>query len=395
MPGWETTEQYHRHRLKDPDLFDKMRTKSITSGVSGIYGRLKSTGEWTWQNIMFDVDKFTLDEAKKWFSEHKDKFASVDTLDLYKSSTLNFAWSAPYSLKGMMQNDAFPHVKTILIEGVAIDDSVNKNNWQIEKPELEEVATQLKGKQIRINHSDRYEDVKGIVTDARVEDNKVMCEAEITAREDVLVPLLKGYARGLSLSAEASEIICGKCGKTKDYAMKDACPCRDTVDVLKGFEVRELSLVADPAYGNKTFATPVGFAASVEKELNNYRKTNVKIEEIKQTEDENMTTKKEEAKVEAIVATPAPIAAEDSINKRFAAIEAMMERLIKIEEDRKNTPAPAAVAAKEETHKGVAIVDATVDGTNVKVNKTLMQAAIEEINLAHAGKIPIGRMFKE
>jgi hypothetical protein len=75
----ETTENYHRIRVKDPDLFvdSSFRTIDISKdqGIHAIVGKLKSDsdGPTHVQAYLFDVDKWTMEESKKWVSEHKKR----------------------------------------------------------------------------------------------------------------------------------------------------------------------------------------------------------------------------------------------------------------------------------------------------------------------------------
>ncbi len=51
--------------------------------------------------------------------------------------------------------------KTGIIEGQAIDSSVNKNRWQVPEQDLDYFCSSLAKAQLRINHGDHVEDVKG------------------------------------------------------------------------------------------------------------------------------------------------------------------------------------------------------------------------------------------
>jgi len=95
MPGWDTTDKYHRFRIRDPGLFveGNFRTTDfdgkLPDGVKVIRGKLKSNNEWASQSIMFDVKKFTLAEAKKWYSEHKDSVKSSDEHSFLKAKSFD------------------------------------------------------------------------------------------------------------------------------------------------------------------------------------------------------------------------------------------------------------------------------------------------------------------
>lgn len=78
MPGWEQTENEIRHRIRNPELFveDSFRATDfggkLPEGVYVIRGKLKENNEWASQSIRFKKDKWTLEEAKRWWEEHKD-----------------------------------------------------------------------------------------------------------------------------------------------------------------------------------------------------------------------------------------------------------------------------------------------------------------------------------
>lgn len=71
----ETTDEYHHIPVKDKSQFvdGSFKTIDITDGVKAIVGKLKSDpqGSTHVQKYLFDVDKFSLEEAKKWIQDHK------------------------------------------------------------------------------------------------------------------------------------------------------------------------------------------------------------------------------------------------------------------------------------------------------------------------------------
>jgi HK97 family phage prohead protease len=85
----DVTDQYIRIRQKDPDDFvqDSFRTITLSKsqGIKAIIGKLKSDpdGSTVIQSYLFDKDKWTVDEAKKWVKEHKEK-KSEDLLEELK-----------------------------------------------------------------------------------------------------------------------------------------------------------------------------------------------------------------------------------------------------------------------------------------------------------------------
>lgn len=72
---------FHAARIKNPELFIKesFRTKSISSGVRIIAGKLKSNpGKMTVQTYRFDKSIFTAEQARKWLSDNNVKYISFE-----------------------------------------------------------------------------------------------------------------------------------------------------------------------------------------------------------------------------------------------------------------------------------------------------------------------------
>ena len=53
--------------------------------------------------------------------------------------------------------------KVLLIQGTAIDDTVNENSWQVPAEELPYFVAVSQNAQIRVDHGDRVEDIKGVI----------------------------------------------------------------------------------------------------------------------------------------------------------------------------------------------------------------------------------------
>jgi len=82
----ETTEQYHHVPVKDAGDFvdDSFKTITISEdkGIKAVIGKLKSDpdGSTVVQKYLFDVDKWTMEEAKAWVKEHEKKEGMLDRL---------------------------------------------------------------------------------------------------------------------------------------------------------------------------------------------------------------------------------------------------------------------------------------------------------------------------
>jgi len=85
--GWEETENEIRHRLRDPDLFDKFRYMTLQKSpkVNAVIGKLKGSKEWKLQALRFPKSAgWSIESAKKWVKDHPDvrKEIDVDLVDI-------------------------------------------------------------------------------------------------------------------------------------------------------------------------------------------------------------------------------------------------------------------------------------------------------------------------
>lgn len=199
--------------------------------------------------------------------------------------------------------EMIPNARSIIIEGTAITDEANKNGWALDPLELDNVAAQLaSGKiQLRVNHDSNVEGVVGRVLEAKRVGNRVDFVARVTtANPNVLLPIVMGDVDHSSIQADADKIVCSECRKDVG-AMGFLCRCKDNHQVISQVKVKELSVVADPAYESTTIA-PVGFAASVEariKEASQMTDDQKKENEPSPLEKENAELKAEIAKMKA------------------------------------------------------------------------------------------------
>jgi cation transport regulator ChaB len=68
------TDAYYRNRVEDPSKFQKDSFKTIIfskeKGIKAIVGKKKNETSLTIQSILFDKEKFTMQEAEKWLKDH-------------------------------------------------------------------------------------------------------------------------------------------------------------------------------------------------------------------------------------------------------------------------------------------------------------------------------------
>ena len=149
----------------------------------------------------------------------------------------------------------------INIEGVAIDTTVNKNKWQVPKEDLEYIVETLKGAQLRVDHAESALMVVGKVVDASLDGDSVLFRAEV-GDERLIDKIIRGYVTHVSIQVDSDEVECSKCKRPtrKEGRLVHLCP--GAWEVVRKPKVRELSIVASPAYENTSFQ-PLGFYAAM------------------------------------------------------------------------------------------------------------------------------------
>jgi len=153
--------------------------------------------------------------------------------------------------------------KLLNIEGVAIDASVNSNKWQIPSEDLDFVAAGLLGAQLRVDHAESALMVVGRVSSANRDGSRVMFRAEV-GEEHLIEKILRNYVNHVSIQVDSDIVECSKCGKPtrKEGMLVHLCP--EAWEIIHNPKVRELSIVASPAYKDTEFV-PVGFAAAMDR----------------------------------------------------------------------------------------------------------------------------------
>ena len=152
--------------------------------------------------------------------------------------------------------------KLITIEGLAVDTSVNKNRWQVPEEDLDFFTETLKGAQLRADHAESVFMVVGKVPEAKRQGQEVFFRAEVGGEERLIDKILRGYVKYVSVQVDSDDVECSKCHRItrKEGTLIHLCP--DAWEIVHKPSVRELSIVASPAY-EKTEFKPVGFAAAM------------------------------------------------------------------------------------------------------------------------------------
>jgi len=151
--------------------------------------------------------------------------------------------------------------KLVNIEGVAIDTSVNANKWQIPDEDLDFFVQSLQGAQLRVDHAESALMVVGKLTEAKRDGNRVLFRAEV-GEEKLIEKILRNYVNHVSAQVDSDDVECSKCKKPtrKEGMLVHLCP--GAWEIVHKPKVRELSIVASPAYTNTQFE-PVGFFAAM------------------------------------------------------------------------------------------------------------------------------------
>jgi hypothetical protein len=151
--------------------------------------------------------------------------------------------------------------KLLNIEGVAIDTSVNANKWQIPAEDLDFLRQSLVGAQLRVDHAESALMIMGKVAEAKRDGDKVLFRAEV-GEEKLIEKILRGYVTHVSVQVDSEDVECSKCKRPtrKEGMLIHLCP--GAWEIVHKPTVRELSIVASPAYKTTDFQ-PVGFFAAM------------------------------------------------------------------------------------------------------------------------------------
>jgi hypothetical protein len=171
-----------------------------------------------------------------------------------------FKASAGQDLQSALQN------KIINIEGIAIDTTVNANKWQVPEEDLPFLINSLKGAQLRTNHAEDVFQVVGKVSDCIQNGNTVSFRAEV-ADDRLIEKIFRGYIDAVSIQVDSNDIECSKCLEPSRKEGVLVHLCSGAWEIVHKPRVRELSIVASPAYQNTSFK-PAGFAAAMDKSQN-------------------------------------------------------------------------------------------------------------------------------
>jgi hypothetical protein len=161
---------------------------------------------------------------------------------------------------GVLIEDALKN-KLLNIEGIAIDTSVNANKWQVPEEDLDFFTATLQNAQLRVDHAESALMIVGKVGEAKRVGTQVLYRAEV-GEEKLIEKILRNYVTHVSAQVDSEDVECSKCKRPsrKEGMLIHLCP--GAWEIVHKPKVRELSIVASPAYENTVFK-PVGFGAAM------------------------------------------------------------------------------------------------------------------------------------
>lgn len=174
---------------------------------------------------------------------------------------MQLRYYVPFKAQGGVSAEDALKTKLLNIEGVAVDASVNANKWQVPSEDLDFVVESLRGAQLRVDHAESALMVVGKVGEAKREGDRILFRAEV-GEEKLIEKILRNYVTHVSIQVDSDDVECSKCKRPsrKEGMLVHLCP--GAWEIVHKPKVRELSIVASPAYQTTEFS-PVGFNAAM------------------------------------------------------------------------------------------------------------------------------------
>jgi len=286
-------------------------------------------------------------------------------------------------------------ISKMIIRGVLIDTTENRNFWQIESADFKSLAIDFVGKQLRCDHGEKISNVLGKIISTEVDEghdfeknewdpkninDHIHYVAEIaTADETLIVPIQKGFITHVSPAVDARTLLCGTCKTPMKDKNTRNCGCSEGSLLLKDLSARELSLVASPAYAN-TVAKVYSFSAAVDNEI---KRNILNKGEIDMVNEDRIV--RLEASVSALIAA-FKAAAEEQEEEKKEEMKAEEEAVLKAEEEEAKMVPVSKVAEEEEEADKEEEELKVEEEAGKKIEK--LEASIRQLTrLMKAGKI--------
>lgn len=193
--------------------------------------------------------------------------------------SLEIRYFVPFKASKDISEESAMRDGQLAIDGIAIDTSVNANKWQVPSEDLDFIVSSLKDAQLRVDHSESVHDVVGNVPECnKLTELKDPLSGQSIPGEGVafkgvvgeawLIPkILNGYVNHVSIQIDSDDVECSKCKKQTRQEGLLVHLCAGAWEIIHKPKVRELSIVASPAYKNTAFKpasfAPEGFAAAM------------------------------------------------------------------------------------------------------------------------------------
>jgi chemotaxis protein histidine kinase CheA len=184
-----------------------------------------------------------------------------NAFQLFKVIKMKIQYFVPFKAQQGVDAQFALKEKLLNIEGIAIDSSVNSNKWQIPAEDLDFLTQSLAGAQLRVDHAESALMIMGKVAEAKRDGDRVLFRAEV-GEEKLIEKILRGYVTHVSVQVDSEDVECSKCKRStrKEGMLIHLCP--GAWEIVHKPTVRELSIVASPAYKTTDFQ-PVGFFAAM------------------------------------------------------------------------------------------------------------------------------------
>ena len=171
----------------------------------------------------------------------------------------------------------------LIISGMAINETITKNNVKYESEELEMAAPSLIGKPILNSHNnDSIENILGKVINAEKVNGGVKYTAEIDADERKIInKIKKGYINKVSIGANVKRL--------EKEVVEESDGSAIEVYVARGIEFNELSLV--PVPGDPNSSITLNNALSESFDIHELNELKLEEEQVEKIEEENILEK--------------------------------------------------------------------------------------------------------
>jgi len=227
----------------------------------------------------------------QWKKSHGGKSPTEATDTELNESWRTFEFYAPITVQESVVKEGLE--PDFMIKGTAITETTTRNNHKYVAEELQRCAPGMIGKPLLVDHDNRVESIKGVVSNAAFNPQSRSIEFEAKVMDKNIREMIRdGRIKNVSIGAFCKELIQEE--STGAY-------------IAKGMEIAELSLVAVPADINADFAMAMANNYSLKEALESYSRTQVQDKKVErrygEMTEENAMTLEEVAKLKEELST--------------------------------------------------------------------------------------------